>query len=136
MNDANRGTGRTTKMIEAAKTVAASGQRLLIVGHDMRYARDLAAQVGSDVGFSSPENAAIHLRGSDRVVLIDHYAVDRWAAMLDEQRSAAKRAKAESAAAARMIADLQLELESAGRALSALRCQLWDALNPADDHPG
>jgi len=74
MDDRNRGTGRTTRMIEAAKAAVAAGDNVLIVAHTLPYARELAARVGPLVAYAYPGNALDALRGSNRVAFVDHYA--------------------------------------------------------------
>lgn len=79
MNDPHRGTGRTTRMLEEAKRVAETGQRVFVVMATRREGDDLrSSQIWRDLDrlgakFISKDS---EMRGLDGVFFCDHHAQD------------------------------------------------------------
>jgi chromosome segregation ATPase len=133
MDDSNRRTGRTTRMIEVAKAAEAAGERVLIIGHSVGYARGLAEQVGPSVKFASPDDAHRSMIGSCAVGIIDHYAVEVWTTLVDQQRKRAARAEADLARAHTVMAEQAARLHSAEQTNMVLRMDLRETAKALDE---
>lgn len=92
--DANRQTGRTTRMLEHAKQLAAQGKAVYVIAANKQHADQLAVALGGermgvDIGdgikVETPESCSnfdwhtMSLRGAhpNCVVLVDHFAIER-----------------------------------------------------------
>lgn len=75
----NRGTGRTTAIVQAAKDAVERGVRVLIVGHNYEQARRIAEQVGPRTECVGMDLVGERMRGSDFVPFVDHNAVEMFA---------------------------------------------------------
>jgi hypothetical protein len=78
--DANRGTGRTTRMKDEAVLAAARGETVLIVAHTRDYAKhianDVAERTGERVSFCGLIDLDASLRGRGELsVYVDHHAL-------------------------------------------------------------
>lgn len=73
-----RAQGRTTAMIETAREIVSRGHKVMIIGHNEAYARELISKVGSLAEHAGIDRLRNRLLGrSDVVPMIDHYALDR-----------------------------------------------------------
>jgi molybdopterin-guanine dinucleotide biosynthesis protein len=95
----NRGTGRTTAIIQAAKDAAERGARVLIVGHTYEQAKRIAEQVGPRTECVGNDSVGVRLRGTNFVPFVDHHAVEMWASKVDDLLSSIREAEARTAEA-------------------------------------
>jgi hypothetical protein len=109
----NRGTGRTTVIIQAAKEAAERGVRVLVVGHTHDQAKRIADQVGPRTECVGSDSVSLRLRGSDFVPFVDHHAVEMWAAKIEDMETSIARAKAATTRAQEATEQLRGELAEA-----------------------
>lgn len=68
-----RRSGRTTRMLEKAREAVKRGEDVVIMAHDIQYAKRLASQVPGSRPISLRN--AEKLLGSASTLYIDHYAI-------------------------------------------------------------
>ena len=88
MNDANRRTGRTTRMMEEAKALARVGRAVYVIFGYPAHNRNLEDEESIQLGikFETPTSMSnfdwptMSLKGAHRncVVLVDHYAIESY----------------------------------------------------------
>ena len=88
MNDANRRTGRTARMMEEAKALARVGRAVYVIlgypAHKRHLEDEESVQLG--IKFETPTSMSnfdwptMSLKGAHRncVVLVDHYAIESY----------------------------------------------------------
>lgn len=81
-----RGTGRTTRMLEEAIRRQKAGENVLVVGANRHHALQMQQQMHETLQGVPPvvtwlgsQDFAYKYRGTDYKVLFDHYALEEWA---------------------------------------------------------